>query len=335
MGLRARIARRLRAAGEALLDPALVEPDDRRCEPPEDGAADDGGDEVRQGQQQAPPEPKEGLRHFVLVVFDSCRFDSFMEARPRNILRLGEPVRRWSYASWTAPSHYNLLSGLMPHGSPSRVFASEFYKQDFLRFGQRLGADVSFRELLPGLWLPTLLRRGLGYRTAARVSLPVLNPATGVNRDFDEFELMPAHDDMAAMLPGLRFYADRPCFFLLNVGETHYPYSIPGRPCFDLPHLSGVHGVVKHLDGGGLTRAEDAPPWFDDAMMERLRLRQVDAVRHLDAVMGQLYDLVPDDTWITVTSDHGELFGEGGYFGHGPIQHDKVFEVPFVEGRIR
>jgi len=29
------------------------------------------------------------------------------------------------------------------------------------------------------------------------------------------------------------------------------------------------------------------------------------------------------------------LFGEEGYFGHGPIQHDKVFEVPFVEGKLR
>jgi glucan phosphoethanolaminetransferase (alkaline phosphatase superfamily) len=36
-----------------------------------------------------------------------------------------------------------------------------------------------------------------------------------------------------------------------------------------------------------------------------------------------------------VTSDHGELFGEAGYFGHGPIAHDKVFEVPYVEGLLR
>jgi len=37
----------------------------------------------------------------------------------------------------------------------------------------------------------------------------------------------------------------------------------------------------------------------------------------------------------TVTSDHGELFGEEGYFGHGPIMHEKVFEVPFIEGKIK
>jgi hypothetical protein len=36
-----------------------------------------------------------------------------------------------------------------------------------------------------------------------------------------------------------------------------------------------------------------------------------------------------------VMSDHGELFGEEGYFGHGPIVHEKVLEVFFVEGRIK
>jgi arylsulfatase A-like enzyme len=58
------------------------------------------------------------------------------------------------------------------------------------------------------------------------------------------------------------------------------------------------------------------------------------AIDYLDDVFGRLFDVVPQDTWIVVTSDHGELFGEGRYFGHGPIAHDKVFEVPFVEGLV-
>ena len=37
----------------------------------------------------------------------------------------------------------------------------------------------------------------------------------------------------------------------------------------------------------------------------------------------------------TITADHGELFGESGFFGHGPIMHKKVFEVPLIEGKIR
>jgi glucan phosphoethanolaminetransferase (alkaline phosphatase superfamily) len=66
-----------------------------------------------------------------------------------------------------------------------------------------------------------------------------------------------------------------------------------------------------------------------------LRRRQIDAVKYLDTVIEELFELVPKNTYVTITSDHGELFGEDGYFGHGPIQHEKVFEVPFVEGKVR
>jgi arylsulfatase A-like enzyme len=75
--------------------------------------------------------------------------------------------------------------------------------------------------------------------------------------------------------------------------------------------------------------------FFDDARMEKLRKRQVRAVGYLDKVVEELFDVVPRNTYITITSDHGELFGEDGYFGHGPIYHEKVWEVPFVEGKIR
>ena len=91
---------------------------------------------------------------------------------------LGRVEARWSYASWTAPSHYNLLMGLMPHTSPRKTFASDYYQRDFLKFNERLGAEgLEFKSFLPRLYLPVLLRK-LGYTTHARVSLPVLNPAT-------------------------------------------------------------------------------------------------------------------------------------------------------------
>jgi hypothetical protein len=279
------------------------------------------------------------MNNYLLVVLDSCRFDSFVAAAPRTILRLGPLERRWSYASWTAPSHYNLLMGLLPHASPPRVYASEYYKRDFARYAERLGADgIEFKHLLPSLYLPTFLKQKLGYRTHALVSLPVLNPATPLNRDFDTFTLMPTHNDMAAMLERLRFDAERPSFHLLNVGETHYPFALPSEDPGAWPRLSGVHGVFKHLDAqmvGGKLIDGEALPELDQTQLDRLRARQVDAVRYLDTVFERLFDLVPPNTYVTVTADHGELFGECGYFGHGPIQHDKVYEVPLVEGRLR
>ena len=79
--------------------------------------------------------------------------------------------RRWSYATWTAPSHYNLLMGLLPHTNPPEVYASEYYKQDFLRYSERLGVDgIEFQNMLPSMFVPTYLKHQLGY-THAREGL--------------------------------------------------------------------------------------------------------------------------------------------------------------------
>ena len=84
--------------------------------------------------------------HYVLVVFDSCRYDSFTRARPRTIKKLGPVERRWSYASWTSPSHFNLLMGLLPHSSPKHVYASDYYTRDFFKYNERLGRnDIEFK----------------------------------------------------------------------------------------------------------------------------------------------------------------------------------------------
>jgi hypothetical protein len=288
------------------------------------------------------PEPQAD-NHFIVITLDSCRYDSFMEAAPKTITKLsgGKVEKRYTYASWTAPSHYNLLTGLFPHTSPPNVYASEYYKEDFYNYNERLGArekKIDFGAMVPGLWLPDFLRNKLGYDTNARVSLPVLNPKTGINRMFDSFQLMDSHNDMAAMLPTMKFATDRPSFFMLNVGETHYPYAKPDEDSSMWPRISGVNGVFKKMNA----QIDDENPefkeefqFFDQDKMDELKERQVDTVRYLDGVFEQLYDMVPENTYIIVTADHGELFGEDGYFGHGPIMHEKCFEVPYLEGKIR
>ncbi len=276
--------------------------------------------------------------NYILVIFDSCRFDTFTTAAPKTIAKLGEVEKRWSYASWTAPSHYNLLMGLLPHHSPQNVFASEYYKKDFLKYNERLGQDnIEFKSFVPRLFLPAYLQQKLNYRTHAMMSLPVLNPRTIINQNFDTFRLMDSHNDMRAIVRSLKFSEDRPSFYILNVGETHYPYALPDEPRDKWPRVSGVHGVFKHLDDdivGGKIGGE-SEKFFDQKKLDELQDRQVKAVQYLDQVIEELFDVVPENTYVTITADHGELFGEGGYFGHGPIMHEKVFEVPFVEGKIR
>ena len=276
------------------------------------------------------PRPPVGARNLVVVILDSLRHDAAEAAELPTLRALGTVERRHSYATWTAPSHYNLLTGLLPHRSPSRVYAADLYRDEYARYADRLGVEgVGIDGLLPGLWLPDYLRSALGYRTHAMVSMPVLNPATGINRAFDTFELMASHFDLPTMVERVRIDPDQPSFWLLNAGETHYPYTVPGDDPSRWPRISGVHGVVKHLH-------DDVPAidWFTPAEMRELRHRQIEALEYCDGQLARLFDSLPSNTWVVVTSDHGELFGEDDYFGHGPINHPKVLEVPFVEGLV-
>jgi arylsulfatase A-like enzyme len=270
--------------------------------------------------------------NLVYIVLDSCRFDSFTRARTPNIDRLGGAERRFSFASWTAPSHFSFLMGQVPHTSPRHVFASEVYKAQFAEWVGRLSIpDLSFKTFIPELCLAGVLRKH-GYRTAARVSMPVLNPYSGLTRGFDDYRLMSNHNDFAGMVRDIDFSGSERCFHFFNLGETHYPYMLEGA---NMPKISGLHGVAREMDNvlahSGDVRAAE-PEFFAAETMRELHDQQVRCVEYVDGLIGELYTKCPANTHFIVTADHGELFGEEGYFGHGPVMHRKCFEVPFVEG---
>jgi arylsulfatase A-like enzyme len=279
-------------------------------------------------------------QNLLFIVFDSCRFDSFFNAKTPNIDRLGETEKRYSYASWTYPSHTVYMMGQTPHTSPKGVFASEVYKKEFSKWSYRLGIeDISFKQFVPRLSLPAFLKQH-GYRTNALVSMPVLNQTTSLNNHFDRFQLMDSHNDFSAIIDAVEFSKDQPSFYLMNIGETHYPFTLAGESGEHLPRLHGLHGVFKHMDDlmgqKDTTELSDKhQEFFNYDAMKVLHEKQQSNVEALDGLMEKLYEKCPANTHIIVTADHGELFGEDGYFGHGPIVHEKVFEVFFTEGRIK
>ncbi|MGI6680905.1 MAG: alkaline phosphatase family protein [Bdellovibrionota bacterium] len=280
--------------------------------------------------------------NLLFIVFDSCRFDTFYNAKTPNIDRLGEKECRYAYASWTIPSHAVYMMGASPHTNGKGVFASEVYKKDFANYEQRLNIDgVSFKNFVPELSLPAYLRKQ-GYRTNALVSMPVLNQTTILNKHFDRYELVDEYNNFDAMLDELTFYEDIPSFYLLNTGETHYPFTLPKETVKDNELLYGENGVFKHLDDehfepnlANATDGEISNAYYFMDRMEKLKQKQEKNVEYLDMVMEKLYDIIPRNTHIIITSDHGELFGENGLFGHGPVFHENVFKVPFIEGRLK
>ena len=276
--------------------------------------------------------------NIVWIVFDSCRWDVYESAATPNLDRIARAEKRYSYASWTSPSHYTFLMGMVPHHSPRGVFASNVYRQEFATWSQRLNIPaIEFKSFVPELSLPAFLR-SQGYYCEGWVSLPVLNPMTSLSAHFDRYELAPAHNDLQAIFDRLEFRREGPCFFFINTGETHYPYLLPGESAEDLPRLSGVHGVFKSLDEflknpGTFLQDRRQEEFFTQDQFRAFFAKQIACVEYLDRVVGRFMQKCPDNTYFMVMSDHGELFGEDGYFGHGPVFHEKVFEVFHLEGR--
>jgi len=243
---------------------------------------------------------------------DSCRYDTYVRAATPNLDRIGTAERRFSFASWTSPSHFTYLMGQVPHTSPTRVFASEVYKNEYSKWIERLGVQkLSFKTFVPHLCLPKVLKE-IGYRTVARVSMPVLNGLAGYSRFFDDYHLMENHCDFNGMLADIHFDDSEPSFYFLNLGETHYPYMLKDA---DLPHISGVHGVIKRMDdtlvhGGDGGVEESEPKFFSLEAMRDLHEQQIRCVEYIDELFAVLLERASRyDTHFIITADHGELVG--------------------------
>ncbi|MCK7501597.1 MAG: hypothetical protein MZW92_74965 [Comamonadaceae bacterium] len=193
----------------------------------------------------------------------------FMAARTPNIDRLGEAQQRFSYASWTAPSHYAFAMGMLPHASPRNVYASEVYKEEFLQWKGRTGSDaISFKDFLPELSPP----RG----AVAAAELP--------HRQGLDAGAQPVHADRPALR---RVQADAApqrlrrdgrgdrvprrraaMYYFLNLGETHYATTCcRARTC----RTSSAHGVLKAIGGDAAVATAGAGGLRRRPLMKRLR----------------------------------------------------------------
>ena len=182
------------------------------------------------------------------------------------------------------------------------------------RRGDRVPASCCRRSVLP-----TFLQAPLGYRTHARVSMPVLNEHTAINRDFDSYELMPKHNDMAAMLDEhrVRRRAARPSTCSTSARPTTRT-RCRTRTRASGRGISGVHGVFKHLDDERRPRrARSSSTRRSCASCADRQIERASSTSTASSPRSSTS--CPTNTWVIVTSDHGELFGEDRYFGHGPI----------------
>ncbi|MDX1746795.1 MAG: sulfatase-like hydrolase/transferase, partial [Halobacteriales archaeon] len=132
------------------------------------------------------------------------------------------------------------------------------------------------------------------------------------------------NDEVLRWLPEA---GDHPWFVFVNYFDAHGPY-FPPEP-FNSLFADASSGRYWIGDGGADASA------FSEVELTELRDRYDNAIAYADYQLEQLLFRLEargelNNTMVIVTSDHGELFGEGGRVGHGAGRHLHLVHVPLV-----
>ena len=150
---------------------------------------------------------------------------------------------------------------------------------------------------------------------------------------------------------------DGPVFGFANLLEAHAPYYPPHgyRSRFDPEFTEPPMFVIEHLlnrrgshanpnvrldrvnlvqKAEGLGRFIGDPSYLNEDELDVMRRWYAASIKYLDEEFGRFLrfyeQTMADDTYLVVTADHGEQFGEHGLLGHSHYLFDETVHVPLL-----
>jgi len=220
------------------------------------------------------------------------------------------------------PTITSILTGMYPHSHGVRLMANN-----------KLNPSIAT--------LPEILKSH-GYKTA--FIKPGSIPPEGYDRGFTHYDLLAwkiknkikraiykathhnnflggAEQRFSTAMRWIKKNINKKFFFLIHTNDLHWPYPIP-KPydhMFD-PEYKGDHTFAKQTYRGDITFGIKKLP---QEQINHAIAHYDGGIHYIDFHLGKLVDFlkkknVYDDTLIIIVSDHGEHFGEHGYyFQHG------------------
>jgi arylsulfatase A-like enzyme len=252
-----------------------------------------------------------------LLVADSLRYDVFCDANMEFINSVSDPVLAQAQGTFTWPAHQAMMVGHLPHCFDEKPLYNRYCRQ-LWRLGEGPGTGGSGFQEHPQVSLPPgkSIVEGFGRLGYATIGSGAVSWFTHPYwaETFQYFRHLTGAEIQFAWVQSVAatIAPDQPVFLFINFGETHEPYSHAGM------RYSMPEGYQTHKLGHGPLEVVDF-----DLLRERQRL----AASHLDGIIAEICAFVPKGSRVVFTADHGECFGEDGYFGHGFL-HEKVMEVP-------
>ncbi len=220
----------------------------------------------------------------------------------------------------TRPSHFSMFTGLYPREHGVRNNTTDL-PQDTPVLAEALAAA--------------------GYRTAGFVSVRHLSRGSGAERGFSTYadtrRVLYTKADLTVSRAA-RFIAeapaDEPVFVWIHTFDPHQPYEPPAAFQHDLDvELLGRYPRVKDEQLEEIARAHQGS-------IPKRFLEYVTSLYHREAEyndhrLGALLTWIGrerglTDALVIVTSDHGECFEKGIYFGHARCLYEGAIRVPLL-----
>jgi len=246
-------------------------------------------------------------------------------------------------SAWTFPSVASVFTGMLPtkHGGHDqhRVLDSDYHT--IAEVLSEHGYQTAAFSDLPFVGPTTKLDRGYQVMSNLRGSEVTLaskvDKAIGRTKRSVTGQYQKSHEsrvlfrEVSRWLDKERSQSD-PFFLYIQSDEVHAPYMPPRRYLKQFTSEDGkkIRSInqdkVLYVSGKVSMTNQDFDTLFRLACAE---------MRHLDNYIGKLIGHleaigVLDNTYVIITADHGDNFGEHGLMRHGLCLYDTLIKVPLI-----
>lgn len=259
--------------------------------------------------------------NILLLTYDSCRYDVLRDADTPVLSSFAQIMPAQAPANFTFASHQAMFVGILPNASEPLPYVNRFNRQlmGLAHMGET-NVVKDARLLLESDVNLVAAFRDNGFRTVGAGAMNWFQQSP-LREGFQVFRY--TRTNAAAQVDFVleSVVPHCPFFGFINFGETHAPYDYEGKPSRCPVDVRARRIVWPPREEGPVGHESEA------------YAHQMQAAEFLDRQLGRLLSGVPANTIVVLCGDHGDCFGEDGYWGHG-FNHAKVLEVPLAIFRL-